>query len=36
MYLSGEGGRHCFRDLFDRYTCAGESMCPESDDPIGS
>ena len=36
MYLSGEGGRHRFRDLLDGHTCACEPMCPESDDTVGT
>ena len=36
MYFPCEGGRHCFRNLFDGHTRARESMCPESYDAIGT
>ena len=36
VYLSGESGRYCFRNLFDGYARARESVGPESDDAIGS
>lgn len=36
VYLSGKGGRYRFRNLFDCYPGARESMGAESDDAIGS